>query len=384
MLYFAKYSKKESILHKFVAIFLLLITHSSLFALDYTKKAEVRRFVKKMHNQYHYNSEYLNKLFQHVRKNPYVPNKQSKKKIVKPLSLEHRPQGKWDIYSRMHLEHNQTNLGAEFMFKHHNTLQKAYNKYGVPPEYITAIIGIESYFGKNRGAYYVFDSLTHLAFDNNRRAKFYRYQLQEFLRMCYREQVEPRAVKGSKSGAIGLAQFMPSNYKHYAVDFDNDGKIRISKAEDAIGSIANYFKENGWEKGEPVGTRVSYQGNRFYGLKTGFAYKYHRRDLKDIKPRNYFPYKKKVMLIKLQKEKYDELWYGAKNFYVITRYNHSDYYAMAVHKLATKIKKRYLAKYQATPKENKKLYLAKQEVELKDIMKFYMHSPKEKKTTTFP
>ena len=375
--------KKESILHKFIVIFLLL--NSSLFAVDYTQKAEVRQFIKNMYSKYHYNKEYLNNLFKHVRKNTHIPQKLSKKKILKPLNSEHRPQGKWDIYSRIHLEHNQTNLGAEFMFKHYNTLQKAYKKYGVPPEYITAIIGIESYFGKNRGTYYVFDSLTHLAFDNNQRTKFYRYQLQEFLRMCYREQIEPRAIKGSKSGAIGLAQFMPSNYKHYAVDFNNDGKIRLSKAEDAIGSIANYLKENGWVKNEPVSTRVSYKGDRFYGLKTGFSYKYHRRDLKDIKPKSYFPYKKRVMLIKLQKEKYDELWYGAKNFYVITRYNHSDYYAMAVHKLATKIKKRYLTKYQRVPKKNsKRLYLAKQEVDLKSIAKFYLHSPKKKNRVKFP
>ena len=292
-------------MHKFIAIYLLLMTHNSLFALDYTKKSEVRQFVKKMHSQYNYKSAYLNRLFRHVRKNPHVPSKPSKKKIVKPSNLKHRPQGKWDIYSRMHLEHNQSNLGTEFMFKHYKTLKKAYKRYGVPPEYITAIIGIESYFGKNRGTYYVFDSLTHLAFDKGKRKKFYRYQLQEFLRMCYREQVEPRVIKGSHSGAIGLAQFMPSNYKHYAVDFNNDGKIRLSNIQDAIGSIANYFKKNGWKKDEPVGTRVSYKGDRFYGLKTGINYKYHRRDLKDIKPRGYFPYKKKVMLIKLQKEKYD-------------------------------------------------------------------------------
>ncbi len=373
-------------MHKFIAVFLLLImAHSSLFAVDYTKKAEVRRFIEQMHSRYHYKKDYLYNLFKHVRKTPYIPQKKSKKKVKKSSNQKSKPKGKWDIYAQMHLEHNQTNLGAEFMFKHYHTLRKAYKIYGVPPEYITAIIGIESYFGKNRGTYYVFDSLTHLAFDNGgKRKKFYRYQLQEFLRMCYREQVQPRAIKGSRSGAIGLAQFMPSNYKHYAVDFDNDGKIRLSKAEDAIGSIANYFKKNGWEKGEPVGTRVSYKGDRFYSLKTGIKHKYHRHNLKGIKPRGHFPYKKRVMLIKLQKANYDELWYGAKNFYVITRYNHSDYYAMAVHKLATKIKKRYLAKYQTAPKKDKKIYLANQEIDLKDIRKFYLHSPKKRDRVRFP
>ena len=338
-------------------LLLFLLFTQTLFSLDYTKKPEVKQFIFKMHKDYNYNTTYLNKLFKHVRKNPLVAQKKSKPKIVIPLSEAYRPQGEWDIYARVHLENNQTNLGVKFMHKHRKTFEKAYKEYGVPPEYITAIIGIESHYGKNRGLYYVFDSLAHLAFDKGKRQKFYKYQLQEFLRMCYKEQVEPRRVKGSKSGAIGLAQFMPSNYKPLAVDFDNDGKIRISHPTDAIGSIANYLKESGWKKDESVGTRVSYEGNRFNGLKTGYLHKYHRRDLKNIKPRKHFPYQEKVMLIKLEKEKYDELWYGTHNFYVITRYNHSSYYAMAVHQLAEKIKTQYSAKY--TQKKKGKIYLTK-------------------------
>ena len=339
-----------------ILLVLMFISPQLLFSVNYSKKADVRKFIQVMHKKYNYNTSYLNKLFKQVRKNPRVSKKKSKPKVVKPLSQEYRPQGKWDIYSRVHLENNQTQLGVNFMRKHHKTLKKAYKEYGVPPEYITAVIGIESYYGKNRGVYYVFDSLTHLAFDGGRRTKFYKYQLQEFLRMCYREQVEPRAIKGSRSGAIGLAQFMPNNYKLFAVDFNNDGKIRLSKPTDAIGSIANYFKKNGWQKDEPVSTRVSYNGNRFYGLKTGYKHKYHRHNLKNITPREVFNYKEKVMLIKLEKEKYDELWYGAKNFYVITRYNHSDYYAMAVHQLAQKIKSAYVSRYKTSSK--KKVHLA--------------------------
>ena len=326
----------------------------TLLALDYTKKAEVKQFISMMHKKFNYKKPYLQKLFKHVRKNAYIPQKKSKESNKK-ASTKHLPQGEWDIYERMHLKQKQSEMGVNFMHKYKNVLEKAHKDYGVPKEYITAIIGIESYYGKNRGRYYVFDSLSHLAFDGGERTKFYKYQLQEFLRMCYREQVEPRKIKGSKAGAIGMAQFMPSNYKSLAVDFNKDGKIRLSKAADAIGSIANYFKENGWKKDEPVGTRVSYKGNRFYGLKTGYEYKYHRRDLKNISPREYFPYTKKVRLIKLKREKYDELWYGAHNFYVITRYNHSSNYAMAVHQLAQKIKTQYIAKYSQHKKE--KVYL---------------------------
>ena len=313
-----------------------------------------------MNKDFNYNKSYLKMLFKHIKEKPYVIEKKSKKVIKKKLikkkiiTKKKRVQGAWDIYQRMHLEHNQTALGAKFMHQHTKALKKAHKRYGVPPEYITAIIGIESYYGKNRGRYYVFDALTHLAFGKGERKKFYQYELQEFLRMCYREQVEPRRVKGSSSGAIGLAQFMPSNYRHYAVDFNNDKKIRISQATDAIGSIANYFKENGWEKEMPVATRVRYEGNRFNDFKTGYKEKYPRKKLIGIKPRRYFPYKKEVRLIKLEREKYDELWYGTDNFYVITRYNHSAYYAMAVHQLAQKIKKAYKSKYNHL--KNKKLY----------------------------
>ena len=131
-----------------------------------------------------------------------------------------------------------------------------------------------------------------------------------------------------------MGQFMPSNYEAYGVDFNGDGRITLQKQQDAIASIANYFKKNGWRKGEPVATRVKYEGMRFTKYKTGYTTTYHRKDLKGITPYVPWNYHGKVRLIKLKKKKYDELWYGAKNFFVITRYNHSAYYAMSVHQLA--------------------------------------------------
>jgi len=133
---------------------------------------------------------------------------------------------------------------------------------------------------------------------------------------------------------------MPSNYEAYGVDFNKDGRITLQNPDDAIASVANYFKKNGWRKGEPVATRVTYKGNRFNKHKTGYKHTYHRDRLKGISPREKWDYKNKVRLIKLNKKTHDELWYGAKNFFVITRYNHSSYYAMAVHQLAQKIKEK--------------------------------------------
>ena len=231
------------------------------------------------------------------------------------------------------------------MHKHRNTLLKAYQKYGVQPEYIIAIIGIESHYGVNRGKFPVFDTLTTLAFEKHRRKRFYKSELKEFLLMTRREKVNPKNVMGSYAGAIGLGQFMPSNYKTFVVDFNKDGKKQMNHPSDAIGSIAYYLKRHHWRKGEPVATRVSYPGTRYRGKKTGYKHKYNRASLKGIAPKYRFDYNDKVHLIKLKRTSYDELWYGTKNFYTITRYNHSSYYAMAVYQLAQRIKSKYQKTY---------------------------------------
>jgi len=201
-------------------------------------------------------------------------------------------------------------------------------------------MGIESAYGKNVGKYPVFDTLSTLSFEKNRRNKFFKKELIKFIHLSKTEKFNPKNVYGSYAGAIGLGQFMPSNYEAYGIDFNGDGRITLQKQQDAIASIANYFKKNGWKKGEPVATRVKYEGLRFKSYKTGYTKTYWRKDLKGITPYYAWNYKGKVRLIKLNKKKYDELWYGAKNFFVITRYNHSAYYAMSVHQLATLLAKK--------------------------------------------
>ena len=120
-------------MHGLRLLLLFSFFSQTLFALDYTKKAEVKQFISMMHKDFNYKESYLQKIFKRVRKNPIASHKKSKPKIVKPLSEEYRPQGEWDIYARVHLENNQTDLGVEFMHKHRKTFQKAYEEYGVPP-----------------------------------------------------------------------------------------------------------------------------------------------------------------------------------------------------------------------------------------------------------
>jgi len=332
-----------------MAIVLMIL---SLHAKDYTKHPKTLECINTLVYKYNFNRDELNKLFSNVKiqkiaLRAFIPRKKLRriketrtpKQIAKARALYNK-YGKWERYSRLKVNPSRVKQGVRFIQRYKDTFIKVEKKYGVPKEYIAAIIGIETVYGGNVGKYPVFDTLATLAFEKNRRNKFFYKQLIKFVCLSKTEKFNPKNVKGSYAGAIGLGQFMPSNYEAYGVDFNGDGRVTLQKAEDAIASIANYFKKNGWRKGEPVATRVKYKGNRFTQYKTGYKKTYNRADLLDINPVNSWDYKGKVRLIKLHRKKYDELWYGAKNFFVITRYNHSAYYAMSVHKLATRIKKK--------------------------------------------
>lgn len=319
-------------------VFLFFISEAALaYNKNYYLNPKVKNFVNNLVKNDGFEKKELEKLFSKVDfqgsalKFYLKPKKESSKKKL---------YGSWDKYEKKLLNHKRVSLGASFMKRNKKALKKAYRVFGVQAEYITAIIGVESYYGEYTGNYPVFDALTTLSFEENRRNKFFKSELKAFLKLTRKNKQDPKSIYGSFAGAIGLAQFMPSNFKKLAVDFNKDGVVDLYNETDAIGSVANYLKKSGWNKKIPTATRVSYKGKRFTRLKTGYKHKYKRSRLHGIKPKkkNFF-YNKKVHLIKLDRKKYDELWYGTKNFYVITRYNRSNYYAMAVHQLAQKIKR---------------------------------------------
>ena len=329
-------------------VFIFIFMFFSLQAKDYSKNTDVKIFITMLVKEYAMDKIYLEKLFSNVKKyktplrifRPKVKKKRTSEQIARLKKL-YPKYGAWDRYSKLKVNPSRVKQGVAFIKKHQSTFDNVEKKYGVPKEYIAAIIGVETVYGGNVGKYPVFDNLVTLAFEKNRRNKFFKNQLKKFLRLTQTEKIHPKNIKGSYAGAIGLCQFMPSNYQAYGVDQNDDGRITLQGADDAIASVANYFKKNGWRTGEPIATRVSYEGNRFHGLKTGYKTTYHRRDLSGISPKEKWDYDRKVRLIKLNKKDYDELWYGAKNFFVITRYNHSAYYAMSVHQLACKIKEKF-------------------------------------------
>jgi len=331
---------------------LLFIMTLILSAKDYTKHPKTIAVMNTLVKKHGFKRSYLKKLFSNVKVQKsalraFAPrHKQKRKKDTRTAAQKAKTRkyyntyGPWERYSRLKINPSRVKQGVAYIKKHQKTFNEVERKYGVPKEYIAAILGIETVYGGNVGKYPVFDTLSTLAFEKNRRNKFFKNELIKFIQLSKTEKFNPKNVKGSYAGAIGLVQFIPSNYKAYGVDFNRDGRITLQQPQDAIASVANYFVKNGWRKGEPVATRVNYKGKRFRAYKTGYKKAYHRASLKGISPKVKWNYKGKVRLIKLNKNKYDELWYGAKNFFVITRYNHSAYYAMSVHQLAQKIKKK--------------------------------------------
>lgn len=327
-------------------LMLFVIMTFVVSAKDYTKHSQTISVMNTLVNEHGFKRAYLEKLFSNVKVQEsalraFTPRKEQKRRKetrtpeeIAKAKRYHSKFGPWERYSRYVVSQKRVDQGVAYIRKHQKIFDKVEKKYGVPKEYIAAILGIESAFGKNVGKYPVFDTLSTLAFEKNRRNKFFKNELLKFIQLSKTQNFNPKNVYGSYAGAIGLVQFMPSNYNAYGVDFNNDGRITLQRPEDAIASVANYFVKHGWRKGEPVATRVSYQGKRFRAYKTGYKTTYSRKHLKGIAPKVKWDYNGKVRLIKLNKKKYDELWYGAKNFYVITRYNHSAYYAMSVHQLA--------------------------------------------------
>lgn len=326
-------------------ILVIFILSATLYGKDYTKNQETRDFIEMMSQKHDFDRSYLNDLFSDVafQKTPLklyggFKKVQKKNNTTKKRKIWH---GSWDRYVKHKVTSKHIEKGLSFINEHQSTFEEVEKKYGVPTEYIAAIIGIETIYGKYVGNFPVFDTLTTLSFEKNRRSDFFKQELEEFILLTHRTNIHPKILKGSYAGAIGLGQFMPSSYTLYGVDFDQDGEVDMLHPEDVIASVANYLEKHGWKADEEVATRVSYQGRRFQKYKTGFRTQYDRETLQGIEPKNgKWDYYDKVRLIKLSKRRYDELWYGANNFYVITRYNNSSYYAMSVHKLAQKIKEK--------------------------------------------
>jgi membrane-bound lytic murein transglycosylase B len=250
----------------------------------------------------------------------------------------------WYKYRKIFIQKKRINQGVAFMKKNAATLKQAEEKFGVPAEIITAIIGVETFYGRITGSYRVVDALNTLAFHYPKRADFFRAEFEQFLLLAREQGFDPLSLKGSYAGAMGMPQFISSSYRHYAIDFDGDDVIDIwGNPTDAIGSVANYFSEHGWKKGKSIVAEVKVEGTKYRRvLEGGLQPDINETDLGalGIKSDSIFEKNEKLKLFEYDLEKKNEYWLAHKNFYVITRYNHSALYAMAVYQLAMEIKRR--------------------------------------------
>ena len=311
----------------------------------YKNSYKLKKFINMMVSKYNYDRYTLNTIFSTVKRDYKALDKYNVFKKAKPSSQKTTSIGSWDKYRANFLTPSRINKGVAFWKRNLFYLNKAAQEYGVAPEYIIGIIGVETNFGSYTGEHSVMNALTTLAIEFKKRSKFFTGELESYLLMLRDERLDPQQIKGSYAGAFGLSQFMPTAFRQHAVDFNNDGHIDLFNEADAIGSIAKYFIERGkWNKRIPVAMKVQYNKRRFYGLTTGFNTNYSQRHLISLGMRptsNFFGYRGDVSLIKLSRYDRDELWWGTKNFYAITRYNPKDYYAMAVHQLAQAVKNAY-------------------------------------------
>jgi len=257
----------------------------------------------------------------------------------------------WHRYRSIFLTDDRIDGGVEYWRRHAATLLAAEDAFGVPPHVITAIIGVETLYGTHTGKYRVADALKTLGFGYPPRAEFFRKELEQFLLMAREEGMDPLDPLGSYAGAMGQPQFIASSFRAYAVDFDDDGHRDLWGSDaDVIGSVANYFARHGWTKGAPVAVRLSGDAARLGALASGGSKP--DRVLADIVeagvalPESVDPGQTAVV-IGLQQEDGPEFWAGFDNFYVITRYNHSNLYAMAVFQLAEAIRQRHAGGDQA-------------------------------------
>ena len=300
---------------------------------NYAQRADVKEFVNEMVSEHGFNRNYLENKFATAKRLDSILES-----IAKPAEKKLT----WKQYRPIFVTNSRANKGKAFLEKHRETLQRAEKKFGVPVEIIVAIIGVETYYGKHTGKYTIFDSLTTLGFDYPPRSKFFKSELKHFLLLSKEEDIDVNDMTGSYAGAMGMPQFISSSYRHYAIDFDGDGKRDLwNSVPDVIGSVANYFSEHGWKKGESVVHSARVKDKSVVQEKNQLKPYVTLAELKrqGVSTNQDLDDKAKITLLKFKGNKGVEYWAGLDNFYVITRYNHSALYAMAVHQLSQKIKK---------------------------------------------
>ncbi len=305
---------------------------------EYVQRLDVRSFIDAMHEKHGLETSDLERIMAAVTYQPTVV------RLTTPMpSSAPSPVRSYANYRAKFLTPELISAGTQFWVDNAEYLSRAEQEYGIPPELILGILGVETRYGQNTGSFRALDALATIAFDGARRQDFFRGELEQLLLLAREKGVDPLAIKGSYAGAVGLPQFMPSSYRRYALDFDGDGVIDLrGSAADAIGSVANYIREFGWVPGEPAKAPVRLLPGSEAELVSGLD---RVHDLLDVQGKGVVfsgrePPAGPISIFELPTPGSPSKFYaGFNNFEVVTRYNRSTFYASAVLELADAIRK---------------------------------------------
>jgi len=340
----------------FLSIFIIF---TNLSFADYSNHPEAQDLIDSLVNDHNFERSYVIKVLQSAEK---------KEKILKSMSSPAEFTWTWDRYKKLFIEDKRIANGKMFITNNNELFNKVEKDFGVPREIITAILGVETRYGKIKGSYRVLDSLATLGFDFPRRSKFFKKELIEFFKLTRENNLDIYSIQGSYAGAMGYGQFISSSYRAYAVDYDGDGYADLfNSVPDAIGSVANYLKVHGWKRDGDIVQSVKFNNVRK-------PYKQNKESMKFI-PLNFTEGTNEIYIVKegdslleiaisnnislealillnkisnknlikvgeklLINSKKDLYFIGDDNFIAITKYNISHFYAMAVYYLSLELK----------------------------------------------
>lgn len=325
----------------FIVVCVFSLLSSAVWADNYGVHPDTAKFIGEMVAEHDFSETELQEIFNGAER---------KQSIIDAISRPAEKTLTWKEYRKIFIKDSRIEKGVKFWQENQQTLDRAVETYGVPAEVITAIIGVETRYGENKGSYRVLDALSTLGFDYPPRSTFFRKELKHFLLLSREQKQDPSALVGSYAGAMGYGQFMPSSFRSYAVDFDGDDIADIwDNPVDAIGSVANYLGRHGWQRDKNIVLRAKVEP----GYKTELINQSLKANqtISQLEAGGFLPADESEgeltsdlasMAMKLNGENGAEFWLGLKNFSVITRYNHSRLYGMAVFQLSEKIRKTYI------------------------------------------
>lgn len=303
---------------------------------SYPERDDVREFIRLMVSRHGFAEAWLDEVFAQARHSPRAVT------LMTPAPPGTRRS--WFAYRDRVVDPARIEAGLAFWREHDAWIRRATERFGVPGEIIVAIIGVETLYGRVTGDFRVLDTLTTLSFDYLRRAEFFRGELEQFLLMVRDLRLDPTGPRGSYAGAIGVPQFMPGSIRRHAVDFDGDGRIDLQRSiADAVGSVASFLLNHGWRSGEPayfpaeVADLAKVESLVAAGIEPQFTWAQMRSA--GVSSSSSVPAALRLALVDLPNVDQPPTFYlGANNFYVITRYNRSSFYAMGVLLLAAELR----------------------------------------------